>query len=384
MFSTVRAAPSYLTQEQVEPRSTPLLIPIGAREGLVRYKVESIDDLNPADLASMMSNAWKSDYVDSLRPDFTEDYLRHTLSESNWIAVLVTDDSGQPVGFEQALARTLYVRNSPLKSYYATLFSVSPSYRRQGIGRWILDGINQFAFDDRDADVIFSMFHRGAAGSPTVQATYDSIPGWGVNRFHNTPIWGRRIDKSPLPIRPAPNAVARIVWPLDQVEWRTETIKGEITLPPCDVFRQTIRERYDVCFDLEANFRSHYLGSTGSNAGLLWYELGDGATCCVGYTLMPLAVNDRQLRPAGMVQTVHAEKCQVIHYEQILTHIGHYFRNLGCFAMSVYDLGVITHQALSAIGLETDEDRYDYTIRGPREIIDQFSHLEPPYFIDFT
>ena len=361
-----------------------MLIPLGAREGLVRYKVESIDDLNPADLASMMSNAWKHDYVDSLRPDFTEPYLRHALTESGWVAVLVTNEAGQPVGFEQALERTLYVRHTPLKAYYATLFSVSPAYRRQGIGRWILDGINQLAFEEHHADVIFSMFHRGAAGSPTVQATYDNIPGWGVNRFHNTPIWGRRIDKAPLPARPEPNAVARIVWPCDQDEWRAEPIMGQITLPRSEAFRQTIRERYDVCFDLEANFRSHYLGPTGTEAGLLWYEFSNGATCCVGYTLMPLAVNDRQLRPAGMVQTVHAENCQVIHLEQMLVHLGNYFRNLGCFAMSVYDLGVIAHRALSAIGLETDEDRYDYTVRGPRNIIDQFSNLAPPYFVDFT
>ena len=135
-----------------------------------------------------MSQAWSADYIDHLRPDFNEDYLKHALTGKSWVAVLVATEAGEPVGFELALERTLYIREQQLKAYYATLFTVSSQHRRRGIGRWVLEGINQLAFEQNQANLTFSMFHRGAAGSPTVQATYDDIAHWGVNRFHQTPI----------------------------------------------------------------------------------------------------------------------------------------------------------------------------------------------------
>ena len=360
------------------------LQPLGSRDGLFRYSVESIEDLDATALASVMSQGWAADYTDHLRPDFDESYLHHALAGSSWVAVLVATEAGDPIGFELALERTLNIRHTGLKAYYATLFTVSSRYRRRGIGRWVLEGINQLAFEQNQADLIFSMFHRGAAGSPTVQATYDDISNWQVNRFHNTPIWGRRIDKDPLPTVPEPAAVARIVWPQDQCEWGLEAIKGEVTLPSSDTFRQTIRDGYDVGFDLDASFRSHYLGADGSDGGMFWYDLGKNATCCISYSLMPLAVNDRKLRPAGMVQTVHGENCTAAHYEQVLVHLANYLIGLGCFALSVYDLGVIPEQTLKTLGLEADEDRYDYTVRGPTGTIEQFSSVKPPYFVDFT
>ena len=361
-----------------------MLKPLGSRDGLVRYSVGSLDDLDRAALAAVMSDAWLLDYVDRLRPDFGAHYLEHALAGSSWVAVLVATEAGEPVGFELALERTLHIRNTRLKAYYATLFTVSAEHRRRGIGGWVLEGINQLAFEENQADLIFSMFHRGAAGSPTVQATYDDISGWGVNRFHQTSGWGRRIDKEPLPSVPEPQAVACIVWPEDQAEWSAEAIKGQVSLPSSETFRQTVRNRFDVSFDLEASFRNHYLGADGADGGMLWYELGGDATCCISYGLMPLAVNDRKLRPAGFAQTVHAENCTSDHLQQVLVHLAHHFLELGCFALTVYDVGTIPHDALAAVGLIEDEDKYDYTVRGPTDVIEAFSNVEPPYFIDFT
>lgn len=358
--------------------------PFGSRDDLIRYSVESLDDLDSAALAVVMSRAWSADYIDHLRPDFNEDYLKHALTGTSWVAVLVATEAGDPVGFELALERTLYIREQQLKAYYATLFTVSSQHRRRGIGRWVLQGINQLAFEHNQADLIFSMFHRGAAGSPTVQATYDTIADWGVNRFHQTPIWGRRIDKEPLPAAPEPAAVARIVWPAGATEWAQKRLKGAVTLPSSDAFRNTIRKQHDVAFDVDKSVRSHYLDADGSHAGMLWYDLGEEASCCVSYSVMPLAVNDRKLRPAGTSQMVYAEKCGVAQYQQVLAHLAQYLLDLGCFAFSVYDLGVIPEDVLRAMGLETDEDMYDYTVRGPRTIIEQFSSVKPPYFVDFT
>ena len=361
-----------------------MLKQLGCRDDLIRYSVGSFDDLDAAALAAVMTDAWALDYVDHLRPDFGEHYLQHALAGSSWVAVLVATEAGQPVGFELALERTLYIKNTRRKAYYATLFTVSAEHRRRGIGRWVLEGINQLAFEENQADLIFSMFHRGAAGSPTVQATYDGISAWGVNRFHQTSGWGRRIDKEPLPSVPEPRAVARIVWPDGQAEWTAEAIKGQVSLPASQTFRQSVRDNFDVSFDLEASFRSHYLGADGADGGMLWYELEGDATCCISYSLMPLAVNDRKLRPAGFAQTVHTENCTSEHFQQVLTHLAHQLLELGCFAITVYDVGTIPHDVLEAIGLVADEDRYDYTVRGPKDVIEVFSTVKPPYFVDFT
>ena len=100
------------------------LQPLGSRDGLFRYSVESIEDLDATALASVMSQGWAADYTDHLRPDFDESYLHHALAGSSWVAVLVATEAGDPIGFELALERTLNIRHTGLKAYYATLFTV--------------------------------------------------------------------------------------------------------------------------------------------------------------------------------------------------------------------------------------------------------------------
>jgi hypothetical protein len=299
----------------------------------------------------------------------------------------VCTEAGQPVGFELALERTLYCRQAPLRTYYATVFTVSAQHRRRGIGRWLLEGINRLVFEEQQADLIFSTFHHGHAGSPTVQSTFDRIPDWGVHRFYTTPIWSRRLDRDPLPSLPEPISVTRVVWPEGHAEWTAQADSAPSvarTLPTLDAFTQTIRRQYDVAFGLDASFRTLYLLPDTPDAGTLWYELGQDASCCASFYLTPLVVNERRLRPSGVIQCLHPEHCTPAHLERVLLHLGHWFLEQGCFAMSLYDLGVIPHELLHRLGFKPSEDRYAYAVRGPRRAIEPFTTVQPPFFIDFT
>ena len=364
-----------------------MLQPLDTRNGLTRYAITSIADLDLPALLALIAEAWQADYTEHVHPDFNEAFLRRMMAEATWVGILVCTETGQPVGFELALERTLYCCQTPLRAYYATVFTVSAQHRRRGIGQWLLEGINQLVFETQQADLIFSTFHHGHAGSPTVQATFDRIPDWGVNRFYTTPIWSRRLDREPLLPLPEPISVTPVVWPADQAEWTApadSASSAEMTLPTLKALTQTIRRQYDVAFGLDASFRTLYLLPDAPDAGTLWLELGQEAFCCASFHIIPLVVNDRRLRPAGVIQSLHTENCTPAHLERVLLHLGHLFLEHGCFAMSLYDLGVIPHELLHRLGFTPSEDRYAYAVRGPRRAIEPFTTVKPPFFIDFT
>jgi GNAT superfamily N-acetyltransferase len=364
-----------------------MLRPLDSRDGLTRYVIASIADLDFPALLALMAEAWQADYRDHVRPDFTEAFLRRMMVGATWVGVLVCTEAGQPVGFELALERTLYCRQAPLRAYYATVFTVSAHQRRRGIGRWLLEGINRLAFEEHQADLVFSTFHLGHAGSPTVQATFDRIPDWAVHRFHTTPIWSRRLDREPLQPLTEPIAVTRVVWPADHAEWITHpdpAAAADIRLPTLDAFTHSIRTQYAVAFGLDASFRTQYLLPDAPEAGTLWYDPGPGAACCASFSITPLTVNERRLRPAGVVQSLHTEACTPAHLERVLRHLAQVFLDHGCFAMSLYDLGVVPPALLHRLGFHPSADRYTYAVRGPRRTIEPFTTVQPPFFIDFV
>jgi GNAT superfamily N-acetyltransferase len=270
-----------------------MLQPLDSHDGLTHYVTTSIADLDLPMLLALMAEAWQADYTDHVHPDFTEAFLRRMMADATWVGMLVCTEAGQPIGFELVLERTLYCRQAPLRTYYATFFTVSAQHRRRGVGRWLLEGINHLVFEEQQADLIFSTFHHGHAGSPTVQSTFDRIPDWGVHRFYTTLIWSRRLDREPLPPVPEPLSVTRVVWPGDHSEWTAQpdsTSSAAMTLPTLDAFTQTIRTQYEVAFGLDASFRTHYLLPDAPDAGTLWYDLGQGATCCASFSITPLVV----------------------------------------------------------------------------------------------
>lgn len=359
---------------------------LDTRDGLTRDVVTSCADLDLGALAELMREAWAVDYADRIRLDFNEAHLRHMMTGSTWFGILVRTGSGRPIGFEIAVARTLFCRGEQLRAFLVTAFTVSSEYRRQGIGRWVLEGINKVAFESRGADLLFSSFHHSAAGSPTVQATFDAIQGAGVNRFHSFPSWGRRIDKEPLPELARPFSVARVEQFDGQPDWHGRCEEGSdvvVSIPTRAAFTETVRTSYDVAFAPTESFGDYFLHANSEEAGTLWYDFGPDSHCFVSYALVPLVVNERVLRPVGVVQAVHAKNCEPAQLEQLLIHLAHRFLADGCFAMSLYDVGVFPHDVLEKVGLQTD-DRFDYAVRGPREVIEKFNDVNLPLFLDFN
>jgi hypothetical protein len=220
-----------------------------------------------------------------------------------------------------------------------------------------------------------------------VQSTFDQIPDWGVQRFYTTPIWSRRLDRDPLPALTEPPLVTRVVWPANQAEWITQpdgAPAADFTLPSLDAFTHTLRTHYDVAFGLDASFRTMYLLPDAPDAGTLWYDLGHGACCYASFYLTPLIVNDRRLRPVGVLQTLHTTHCTPAQLERMLLHLVQWFLEHGCFAMSLYDLGLIPHELLQHLAFKPSDDRYVYAVRGPRRAIEPFTRVQPPFFIDFA
>ena len=103
------------------------------------------------------------------------------MSSRTWVGILVCTEAGQPVGFELALERTLFCRQTPLRAYYASVFTVSAQHRRRGIGRWLLEGINQVVFEERNADLVFSTFEMtGSIAADGTVVGKDSVSVWDL------------------------------------------------------------------------------------------------------------------------------------------------------------------------------------------------------------
>ena len=359
---------------------------LASRDDLTRRVVTSTSDFDVEALAGLMREAWAVDYTDRLRINFNKAHLQHMMTGRSWFGILVCTRDARPVGFEIAMQRTLFCQGQTLRAFLVTAFTVSAQHRRRGIGRWLLEGVNQEAFERRKADLLFSSFHHGAAGSPTVQSTFDQIQGFGVNRFHTFPSWGRRIDKQPLPSLDAPISVVRLEQVEGSPDWQPRmeaSTDAPVAVPSRAEFTDIVRKKYAVAFAPDASFSDYFLHAGSNEAGTLWYDFGQAATCFVSYALVPLIVNERCLRPVGVVQAVHAQNCEKPHLEQILVHLAHRFLADGCFAISLYDVGVFPHEVLEKLGLQAD-DKFDYAVRGPRAVIDQFNGLELPLFLDFN
>ena len=257
-------------------------------DGRRLFAVESFEDLDLEAFLPMLDRAWQLDYAGEPRLDFNATVLRRMMRDPWWVAVLAVGAGGEPIGFELALERTLYAGGRTFSAWYASIFSVAAEHRREGLGRWVLEGINRLVFDERGADLIVSTFHEGHSGSPVVQSTFDRIDDWGVARFHRSPIWSRRLDGAPLPpLEPAP------AW--------TRLAKGD-DLKALD---RPLRESFGASFALTESLAAHYLDAADQASGIFCEQGGAGPRLC-GYNILPMAKDDRRLRPIGQLQFLFA------------------------------------------------------------------------------
>ena len=360
------------------------LTPLGERQKLRRYLLTEVEDFDIATLATLTTDAWAHDYVDQLRINLDAHHLQHMLSGDDWFAIVVCDERDTPVGFEIAMGRTVYCRGDVFTGYYVSAFTVASTHRRRGIGQWVLEGINEVAFEGRGADLLFSAFHRGMAGSPTVQSTFDKMADFGVTRFHRSANYGVRVDRDPPPDVAMPLSVTRVTSTGDGWQHHVESeAAGPIDIPSLSAFDAHIRDHYDVGFALDKSFHGHYLSAEQDDGVMLWFGFDNGAKACVSYAITPLIVNDRVLKPSGMIQAVSQQGCSNDQLEQMMLALAHHFRELGCLAISLYDLGVIPMSVIDNLGLNAD-DEFDYAVRGPRAVIEQFEGVQSPFYVDLT
>jgi GNAT superfamily N-acetyltransferase len=336
-------------------------------DGSELFELTSIDDLDFGTFLPMVDRAWSLDYADEPRLDFDEAVLRKLAHDPWWVGVLAVSGDGSPVGFELALERTLRVSGRTLRAYYASVFTVSADHRRQGLGRWILEGINRLVFAERGADLILSTFHQGHAGSPTVQSTFDRIPEWGVVRFHTSPIWSRRLDRDPLPALEPPMSFVQLE-----------------RLPDGRAIDDLLRGTFAASFALSESLSAQYLNPHNQASGLLLYELGSGRIALSGFNVLPMAINERRLRPIGQLQLLAAPGCSSAQIEMVVHHLGLLLAERGCFAMTLLDMGVVPRGVLDRLGFVATDTQITFAARGPKRTIECFAGLRPPYFLDFS
>jgi hypothetical protein len=333
------------------------------------FEVGSYADLDLDTLVPMLDRAWRLDYAGAARLDFDGAVLRKMMRDPWWVAVLAVDGDGKPSAFELALERTLYVKGRTLHAFYASVLTVSADHRSQGLGRLVLGGINRLVFAERGADVIVSTFHEGHSGSPAVQSTFDRIPGWGVVRFHRTPIWSRRLDRDPLPpLDPAPAVEA------------LEPATGRGTPLDLGALEAQIRAAFSASFALSESLGAQYLAPEDGTSGLLLYQ--EDALC--GFNILPMAIEDHRLRPVGQLQLLHAPGASEERIGTIVHHLATVLAARGCFVMTALEMGVVTRAVLEQLGFAPTDTAIAFAARGPKRNLEPFEDLRPPFFLDFT
>jgi GNAT superfamily N-acetyltransferase len=348
------------------------------------FEVGSYADLDLEALVPMLDRAWRLDYAGAARLDFDAAVLRRMMRDPWWVAVLAVDGDGRPSAFELALERTLHVKGRTLDAFYASVLTVSADHRRQGLGRFILEGINRLVFAERGSDVILSTFHEGHSGSPAVQSTFDRIPGWGVVRFHRTPIWSRRLDRDPLPpLDPAP-----VVEVLDARSGRESRID-------LGALEAQIRATFSASFAFSESLGAQYLAPSDGTSGLLLYgegsQTGSAAArdpritpSLCGFNILPMAIEDHRLRPVGQLQLLHAPGATEERIGTIVHHLATFLAARGCFVMTALEMGVVSHAVLERLGFAATDTTIAFAARGPKRNLEPFEGLRPPFFLDFT
>ena len=357
------------------------------RDGYRLGEITSISDLDLETFVPMVDAAWALDYVDQPRLIFDESYLAKVMGGSSWLAVVACADAGEPVGFEIAFERTLYVRGEPLEAYYVSVFTVSANHRRRGLGSWVLEGINRLVFEERGADLIVSTFHDDHAGSPAVQSTFDRIADWGVDRFHRTPIWSRRLDKDPFAPLADPPPWAELQLDDGGNETAIRAAEGHATVTKPTSLAELddeLRSGYELSFALEASLAEQYLMPGNPASATHLYDFGDEARCLCCFNLSSMAINDHRLRPIGQLQMLHAPDCSEDQVAAALHQLGLHLTERGCFAMTVTDLGMIPRKVLEQLRFAPSDDGIAFAARGPRASLDRITGIQPPYFLDFT
>lgn len=340
--------------------------------------ITRFDEQDMTRLLAMVDAAWRLDYQEDFRLDFSAGFMDRCTAQPGWFGVLVLDDSGAPIGWEIAMPRVLRTGAREFNAFYVTMFSVAPDHRRRGIGKQVLEGINEEAFGVRGADLIFSTFHGGHAGSPTVQATFDAA-GLQVNRFQETPAFVLRFDRAELP--ESGEGLPMIL---------AVSLEGDVVVD-ADAGRQLVNvSELDAAIAEahEVSFRSTDLLGVFANPAVdtaksYWLEFDDGAWCWVNATVNHLRYNEHAVGTSMQLQTLYGEGLTDVQVEQTIVALCRQWKaekHLAAMAMNQTNM---SPACLERIGFHADDQLY-FAVRGSAEAVASFGNPSAPYFVDFT
>jgi GNAT superfamily N-acetyltransferase len=373
---------------------------LGSRDGYQRWALDSLEHTDIAALGDLLSSAWARDYAGEAYPEFNADLLNRMMAPDGAVAVLVETSAGRPVGFELAMPRSITRDGQRFKTYYVTAFATAPDLRRQGLGRYVLEGINDVVFKQRDADLIFSCFHEGHAGSHTVQATFASLTGHAVCQFARSSLYSRRIaveedssedkrqgrvddaialEAGPKmtilagPLAPNPNADANAA----------PDIKGQadIRIPSLAELNSLATNGFAAGFALSESFEQLYLQGSNEHQGSLWFEFPHGGQVWVTYWIVPLAIDQRSIGTCAQLQTIADSGVDSCQLAQAIDEAQRYFSQHGCRAMVLLDAGSVDGKACEHLGFRAG-DGLTLAVRGPHGSVRAFEGTGKPLFID--
>ena len=214
-------------------------------------------------------------------------------------------------GFRDWRATQLMVRSSKAALLVRYGVSVDPDSRRKGIGRWLLETINDAVFVGRGADLIFSTFEGGKAGSLTVQAAFDER-GLAVHRFHQSPVlilWANAA--AALDQAGKPNSTRRIY--VDEsfqlLFANPDSGEDEVLLPTLKRLDALIRAEPSVSFELTDSFLAYLRNPPSDAGGGYWFTFDDGHWCFVICSVTRVAYNENAIETSVLIQSVLHESC---------------------------------------------------------------------------
>ena len=93
--------------------------------------ITRFDEQDMTRLLAMVDAAWRLDYQEDFRLDFSAGFMDRCTGQPGWFGVLMLDDSGAPIGWEIAMPRVLRTGAREFNAFYVTMFSVAPDHRRR-------------------------------------------------------------------------------------------------------------------------------------------------------------------------------------------------------------------------------------------------------------
>lgn len=320
-------------------------------------------------LVELSERAWGHDYKGRLRVLYDADYYDWLLGGPDWLAVLATNESGQPVGCIFSLLRALSCRGERFPAAYSTGWAVDPAYRRTGISMRMWQA-HRLTLMERGY-IGISTSHVGHSGT-RADVVFRESPGQrGVSvAFHTGVIWSRPLTgkTAAAPAR-ARIDMRRLCFTEGSIDHRT--------------FAELLTSSSPLTFFPSQNFAQMYFNSELTRSGTMWLEPAAGARYVVGYSMYRLALDDMQIGQIGRIQFFLSFDDGGEHAEVVLEEMCGYLQRAGCSSVSLVDQHAIAHDRLERCGFTRTPDEVTFHLWAPEPLAGRFQGLAPPCTLDF-